>query len=92
VLERALQDVGDDLHVAVGVGVEAPAGLDAVFVDHPQVAEAHVARVLVAGEREGVEALEPAVPGVAALPAPAHREHAATLPVGPARVERPSRR
>ena len=44
VLERAVEHVGDDLHVAVAVRAEAGARLHAVFVDHAQRAEAHVLR------------------------------------------------
>jgi hypothetical protein len=50
--QRAAEDVGDDFHVAVPVAAEAAAGLDAVFADHPQRAEAHVFRVMVAGKRD----------------------------------------
>ena len=64
-VERALEHVGDDLHVAVRVGAEALAGRDAVVVDHAQRAEAHVLGVVVVGEREGVVGVEPAVVGVA---------------------------
>ena len=54
VLERALEHVGDDLHVAVRVGAEPAARRDAIFVDHAQRAEAHVRRIVVVGERERV--------------------------------------
>ena len=67
VLERALQHVGHDLHVAVRVGAEALAGRDPVLVDDPERAEAHVGGVVVVGEREGVRGVEPAVVEVAAL-------------------------
>ena len=79
-LERALEHVGDDLHVAVSVGAEALAGLHAILVDHAQRAEAHVARVVVLGEREGVSALEPAVAREPALVAAAHADHVRELP------------
>src|SRR5262245_15614649 len=79
VLERALEDVGHDLHVAVAVRAEALPGLDAVLVDHAQRAEAHVARVVIVGEGEGVPALEPAVARVPALGALAQPDHGACL-------------
>ena len=85
-LERALEHVGHDLHVAVRVRAEALAGLHAVLVDHAQGAEAHVARVVVVGEREGVAALEPAVAREPALVAAADPDHArapAALPREP---------
>ena len=76
VRQRAFEHVADDLHVAVAVGAEAGAGGDAVLVDDAQVAEAHVARVVVVGEREAVVALEPAVVGVAAVGGFAQGDHA----------------
>jgi hypothetical protein len=54
VLEGALEDVGEDLHVAVRVGGEAAAGGDAVLVDDPELAEAHVVGIVVLAERERV--------------------------------------
>jgi hypothetical protein len=67
VLERALEDPRQDLHVAVRVRAEALAGLHEVLVDHPQRAEAQVRGVEVVGEGEAVPALEPAVLRVPAL-------------------------
>ena len=40
VLHRAFQNVGDDLHVAMGMGRKARAARDPVFVDDAQGAEA----------------------------------------------------
>src|SRR5262249_31955051 len=79
VLERALEHAGHDLHVAVRVSPEAAARLDPVLVDHPQRAEAQVARVVVVGERERVPAREPAVLGAAPVVAPAQLDHPATI-------------
>ena len=67
VRELAVEHVGEDLHVAVGVRAEALPGGDAVLVDHAQRAEAHVARVVVVREGEGVAAVEPAEFGVSAI-------------------------
>ena len=75
VRERALEHVADDLHVAVPVRAEAGAGGDGVVVEDAQVAEAHVRRVVVVGEREAVVAVEPAVVGVAAVLRLADGEH-----------------
>jgi hypothetical protein len=75
VLEPALEHIRDDLHVLVAVRAEALLGLHAVFVDHAQRAEAHVRRVVVVGERERVEAVEPAVLGVAARGGGSHCHH-----------------
>ena len=38
VRDGAVQDVGDDLHVAMGMGRKAGAARDPVFVDDPQAA------------------------------------------------------
>ena len=57
--QRSFQHVGEDFHVAVRVGREPCAGNDAVLVDHPKIAEAHVLRVVVVTERKGVTAVEP---------------------------------
>ena len=38
-LDRAVDDVGDDLHVAVRVHAERPAAVNDVVVEHAQVAE-----------------------------------------------------
>ena len=70
-----VEHVADDLHVAVAVRAEAGARGDAVLVDDAQVAEAHVARVVVVGEREAVAALQPAVVGVAAVGRFAQGDH-----------------
>ena len=51
----------------VAVRAEALARLHAVFVDHAQRPEAHVARVVIVGERERVAAVEPAELGAAAV-------------------------
>jgi hypothetical protein len=59
VRQRAAHDIGDDLHIAMAVGREAGAGLHRVVIDHAQAAEAHVRRVVVVREREGVAAIEP---------------------------------
>jgi hypothetical protein len=79
VAQLARQDVGDDLHVAMAVGAEAGARRDAVFVDHPQVADAHVKRVVVFGERKAVKRLQPAMVGKAAFGGLAQRDHRGLL-------------
>ena len=63
--DRALADVGDDLHVGVRVWREAGVGLDGVVVPHPQRPPAHARRVVVAGKGEVVLRVEPAVVGAA---------------------------
>ena len=61
----ARQHVADDFHVAVAMGAKPGARRNAVFVDDAQVAKAHVGGVVVPGEREAVEGIEPAMVGVA---------------------------
>src|SRR5690349_11809374 len=60
VRERALDDVGDDLHVGMAVRAKAGAGDDAILVDHAQGAEAHAPRIMEMTEGEGMPAVEPA--------------------------------
>ncbi|MCY1542112.1 hypothetical protein D9M68_778390 [compost metagenome] len=67
VREFAREHVADDLHVPVAVGAEAGAGRHAVFVDHPQVAEAHVGRIVVPREGKAVERAQPAMVGITAF-------------------------
>ena len=67
VLHLAIKHVGDNFHIPVGVGAKAVAGGHAVFVDHPQRAEAHVVGVHVIGERKRVVRAQPAVVCVAPL-------------------------
>lgn len=66
-LELAGQDVAPDAEFCVRVLAEARAAGDAVFVDYAQGTEGFVGGVVVAGEGEGVEGVEPAVVGVASL-------------------------
>ena len=74
-----LEDVRDDLHVPVAVRAETLPRLDPVLVDYPQHAEAHVPRVVVVVEREGVAGVEPAVLTVAPLAGGSDGDHGALL-------------
>ena len=74
VFELAGDDVGEDLHGAVGVGREAAAGGDGVVVDDAEAAIAHVVGVVVVAEGEGEAGLKPAVVGGAAFVAAADGE------------------
>ena len=60
------EDVAEDLGVAVRVRGEAGPRGDAILVQHAQGAEGHEGWVVVAGEGEGVVAVQPAVVGVPA--------------------------
>ena len=62
--ERSVEHPGDDLHVAVRVGLEPGAGRDHVVVADEQQAMVGVGRVPVAAEREGVLRVEPADVGL----------------------------
>jgi hypothetical protein len=62
-----LADIGDDLHVGVGMGRKARVRRDLVVVPHAQGAVVHVRGIVVAGEREVMLGLEPAVVGAAEL-------------------------
>ena len=75
VLERTVQHVGDDLHVAMRVGAEPFPGCDAILVDHAQRAEVDVLRVVVLAEREGVPAIQPVDPGMPSFSRAADGDH-----------------
>ena len=65
------------------VGAEALAGGDQVVVDHQQVGEAHLFRVVVVAERERVARIEPAELCVAALGGGSQFKHGASFLVLP---------
>jgi hypothetical protein len=73
--QRTFEHVGKDLHVAVRVLAETLAGRHAVIVDHQQVGKTLFARVAVAGEGKGVEGLQPAMIGEAAVGSFAKGQH-----------------
>ena len=66
-LQGAIEDIGDDLHVAVRMCGEPTARRDAIVVDHAKRPEAHVIGIVVVAERKAVLALEPAEIGFAAV-------------------------
>jgi GNAT superfamily N-acetyltransferase len=79
-LDGTLEDVRDNLHVAMRVGSETLAGLHSVFVDHPQGPKARVGRVVIVGKRKSMAGIEPSVVGPAPLIGTANREHVASSP------------
>src|SRR5262245_53968525 len=79
VLERPFEHIAQDLHVTMTVGAESTIRLHPVVVDDPQRAEAHVRRVVVVAEREGVATVEPVDAGAAALVGGSNVDHAGTL-------------
>ena len=62
--EFAVDDVGDDFHIVVAVGVESRAGADDVVIEHAEDSELHVVGVVVFGEGEVEVAVEPSAPHV----------------------------
>lgn len=66
VLELAIHDVRPDEELRMAVSAEAGAAADAVFIDHAERPEFFKGRVVVAGETEGVEGVQPAVVCMAA--------------------------
>src|SRR5208283_4348354 len=65
-LQGAVDDIGDNLHVTMPVLGEPASRLNDVVVDHAERTEPHVLGIVVVGERERVTAVEPAVIGVSA--------------------------
>jgi hypothetical protein len=59
VLQGPLQDIGENFHVTMPMGGEAGARLHAVLIEHPQLAKAHIAWIVIAIEGERVIAVEP---------------------------------
>src|SRR5262245_20414437 len=61
VLEGALKNVRDDLHVAMGMRSESLRWSDAVFIDDSQGAKPHVLWVVIPIEGERVIGIQPPV-------------------------------
>src|SRR6266480_7291696 len=74
--QRALQNVGKNLHVAMTVPGKTTSFLHDVFVDYTQTAESHVRRIVVITKRKGVIGIEPAEIEVTALLGFANLDHA----------------
>src|SRR5271170_762317 len=74
-LQRTLQHVGDDLHVAMAVGGKPAAARNAIVIDHAQNGKAVLLGVVIFGEREGVPAVEPRRPGHPAVRSFSERDH-----------------
>src|SRR5689334_3294614 len=64
VFQRTFQDIGDDLHVTVGMSRKTFFWLDPVLIDNPQLSEAHMFRIVITGEGEGVVGIQPAMIGM----------------------------
>ena len=72
------QHIADDFHVPVPVGTETAARRDPVLVDDPQIAPAHMGRIVVASEGETVTALQPAMIGMAPITGSTQGKHGLT--------------
>ena len=83
VLERAVDHVRDDLHVAVRMRAESFSRLNPIFVDDPKRSEPHELRIVVIREGKGVIALEPAVLGVPSFARSANSNHVSSEPATP---------
>ena len=57
--ERALQDISDDLHIAMSMGRETPAGNHEVLVGHSQLAKIHILAIVIFVGRKTMPAIEP---------------------------------
>src|SRR5947208_4662907 len=64
VCEGAVDDVRQDLHIAVGMHAEAATWLDTILIDDYEIAEAAVARIVVVREGKSVPSVEPPVVGM----------------------------
>jgi hypothetical protein len=73
--QRAAQHIGEYLHVAVAVRIEAGAGLHEILVDHAQRAKMHMGRIEIIGKRKTVPAFQPAVMRVTAFGGFAQGDH-----------------
>ncbi len=60
-LDCAFEDVGEDLHVAVGMLAKAHGWSNIVFVDDAEGAKAHVRRIVVFGKAEAEVGVQPTV-------------------------------
>src|SRR6266404_6215455 len=74
-LERTLEHVGDNFHIAMRVHGKTTAAGDAIVVHHAQSAELHVLGVVVISESKRKMRVEPAVIGVAAFVALTDLDH-----------------
>ena len=54
VFKSPIDDIRDDLHIAMGMGSEPLSGLDTILVDNPKRPEAHVSPIVIIGKGEGM--------------------------------------
>jgi len=75
VRQRALQNIGEDLHIAMPVPSKPSARGDAILINHKQAPEAHELWVIIIGKRKRVVRVEPAMVGMAPLVTSANLYH-----------------
>src|SRR5262245_61305218 len=75
VFQRSLENIGNDLHVAVAMHPKALAWLHAIVVDHSEGAEAHECGVVIVAKGERVVGIEPTVIQVTSLSSLAYQDH-----------------
>src|SRR3954454_18548713 len=73
--QGSFQYVGNNFHVTMRVSRKASAGDNPIFVDDSEVAKAHVMRIVIVAEREGVTAVEPIKFGKASLGGSSDGDH-----------------
>src|SRR5581483_8151390 len=81
VLQRPLEHIGDDLHVAMRMHGKAFARGNEVLVNHAQGAESHKTWVVILIERKTVPGVKPAVVAAAAFIAGPNDDHRQILVV-----------
>ena len=59
--DRAAQDIGNDLYIAVRMGIEAHPGRDPVVVPHAQRPHAHAVRIVIIRKAKMISRVEPIV-------------------------------
>src|SRR5579883_1013294 len=73
--ETPFEDIGNDLHVAMGMRTKAMAGLNPVLVDYAQSAKSHMLRIVVIRERKSVIGIQPTVVKVSTLACRPYCDH-----------------
>src|SRR6185369_2835629 len=61
VFQRTFQDIGDDLHVTVGMGRKTFFWLDPILINDPQISETHMLLVVIVGKGKGMIGIQPAM-------------------------------
>src|SRR6185369_12815346 len=67
VFQCPFQDIGNDLHVTVGMDWKTFPWLNPILVDDPQLSETHVLLVVIIGKGKGVAGIEPTVVGTSSF-------------------------